>query len=188
MPFLKFHDVALRVGHIDQGETACALDVNGHQFAHIAAAPAEDFRALGIHIRHFKGEVSEAGTVERCGGRGLVPGVGEDFNRRPMVPVPRQAQVPPANPFAGHSRERVNVRPVVIALGADGFAVEDLRVKIRHALPVVGDQVRMRVTDAGGMRCVRVQSEWTLPRQAQARQCSRPFSGVSVGDTLPLAH
>ena len=66
---------------------------------------------------------------------------------RAAVPVAGQAEVASARVAVGHTGERQELRPMVVALSAHGHAAEDGTVKILHLLPIVGYEVSVDVTD-----------------------------------------
>src|SRR5437867_2141371 len=93
MPLLQFEDVAFRIAHIDERESPCTGDVEGHELAVIPAAPLEDFGALGLHVRHLEGQMREARALDRRRERWVVVGVLKNLERRAPFAVAGQEEM-----------------------------------------------------------------------------------------------
>ena len=62
MPFLEFHNVSFRVGHVDQSQAAGTGDINGDQITVVITAQLFDFFTFGVDIIDLESKVSKSNT------------------------------------------------------------------------------------------------------------------------------
>ena len=147
MPALKFDDVSLGISHVDKRQPAGVGNLDGDNLADIVTAKGEDLSALGIDIWHFERKVREARTVQRGRQGWLVFLVGEDLDSWAVLTVAGQTQVATSDTCVGHRGERVDVKSVMVALGAHRHAFEDRAVEIGEPLPIISNQIGMGIAD-----------------------------------------
>ena len=80
MPFLEFHNVSLRVGHVDQSQAAGTGDINGDQITVVITAQVFDLFTFRVEIINLESKVSKSRAVQWAGIILAVLGTSKNFN------------------------------------------------------------------------------------------------------------
>ena len=152
VPFLQLHNVTLGVGHVKERQLPGTRDVDSYEVTVVVATHFFDLLAGCVYVIHLECQVREAGAVEGLGLVGRVFVESEYFNCRSVFAMSRHEQVAALDAYVWYRGHRVNLRTVMVAFGANWFAVEHLFIKSTKPSPVLGDDIHVGVSRGHGGR------------------------------------